>query len=262
MFYALARNQIPTGPYRFEHILQDIQTLNDWALEGRLELTAVSIHAYAYIHDRYALLDCGASMGERYGPLLVARAPIALDRLAHGTIAVPGTTTTAFLVLCLMLGTSRFQYKPMPFDAILQAVADGQADAGLIIHEGQLTYTDLGLCKLVDLGQWWFDQTHLPLPLGGNVIRRDLPAQALRDVPALLRQSIHYALDHRPDALQYALQFARHISPDLADRFIGMYVNQWTLGYGPVGRHAVRELLDRAHKAGLTPPVSDLDFLA
>jgi len=261
MFYALARGLIATGQYRFEHVLKDIQTLNEWALEGRLEVTAVSIHAYPYVQDRYALLDHGSSMGDRYGPLLVARQPIPAERLAQAVIAVPGTMTTAFLVLSLMLGKDRFKYHVMPFDEILQAVADGQADAGLIIHEGQLTYADQGLVKIVDLGQWWFDQTNLPLPLGGNCIRRDLPPEDISKVAALLHESIKFSLDHRPDAIRYALQYARDMGQDLADRFVGMYVNKWTLSYGDVGRQAVRELLDRGHQAGIVPAAERLDFI-
>ena len=261
MFYALAHGLIVTGQYRFEHVLKDIQTLNEWALTGRLEVTAVSIHAYPYVQDRYALLDHGSSMGDRYGPLLVAREPIPTERLAQTTIAVPGTMTTAFLVLSLMLGKDRFKYRVIPFDKILQAVADGQADAGLIIHEGQLTYADQGLVKIVDLGQWWFDQTNLPLPLGGNCIRRDLPAEDISKVAALLHESIKFSLDHRPDAIKYALQYARDMGQDLADRFVGMYVNKWTLSYGDVGRQAVRELLHRGHQAGIVPAVKQLDFV-
>jgi len=261
MFYALARGLIATGRYRFEHVLKDIQTLNEWALEGRLEVTAVSIHAYPYVQDRYGLLDHGSSMGDRYGPLLVARQPIPAERLAQAVIAVPGTMTTAFLVLSLMLGKDRFKYRVIPFDEILQAVADGQADAGLIIHEGQLTYADQGLVKIVDLGQWWFDQTKLPLPLGGNCIRRDLPAEEISQVAALLHESIRFSLDHRPDAIEYALQYARDMGQDLADRFVGMYVNKWTLSYGDVGRQAVRELLDRGHQAGIVPAAERLDFI-
>jgi len=261
MFYALARGLIATGQYRFEHVLKDIQTLNEWALAGRLEVTAVSIHAYPYVRDRYALLDHGSSMGDRYGPLLVAREPIPTEQLAQTTIAVPGTMTTAFLVLSLMLGKDRFKYRVIPFDQILQAVADGQADAGLIIHEGQLTYADQGLVKIVDLGQWWFDQTNLPLPLGGNCIRRDLPAEDISKVAALLHESIKFSLDHRPDAIKYALQYARDMGQDLADRFVGMYVNKWTLSYGDVGRQAVRELLHRGHQAGIVPAVKQLDFI-
>jgi 1,4-dihydroxy-6-naphthoate synthase len=244
MFYGLARDLIATGRYRFEHILKDIQTLNEWALEGQLEVTAISIHAYPYVQGRYALLDHGSSMGDRYGPLLVARESLSAEQLANATIAVPGTMTTAFLVLSLMLGNDSFKYRVMPFDTILQAVADGQADAGLIIHEGQLTYGDQGLVKIVDLGQWWFEQTDLPLPLGGNCIRRDLGEKAIKDVAALLHKSIKFSLDHRDEAVEYALQYARDMDKDLADRFVGMYVNEWTLSYGQKGRQAVRELLE------------------
>jgi len=261
MFYALAKELIPTGPYVFEHILQDIQTLNDWAVEGRLEVTAISIHAYPYVQDKYALLDSGSSMGDRYGPLVVARRPMQPDELAKMTIAVPGKMTTAFLALSLMLGKDGFTYKVMPFDAILGAVALGEADAGLIIHEGQLTFEQQGLVRVVDMGQWWYEQTQLPLPLGGNVIRRDLPQQALTEVPKLLTESIRYSLDHRAEAVEHALQFARDMDIALADRFVGMYVNEWTLSYGEVGQQAVRELLRRGHEAGITPAGEQIEFL-
>ncbi|HUW81679.1 MAG TPA: MqnA/MqnD/SBP family protein [Phycisphaerae bacterium] len=261
MFYALAKELISTGPYVFEHILKDIQTLNDWAVEGRLEVTAISIHAYPYVQDKYVLLDSGSSMGDRYGPLVVARRPMQPAELAKVTIAVPGKMTTAFLALSLMLGKDAFDYKVMPFDAILGAVALGEADAGLIIHEGQLTFEQQGLVRVVDMGQWWYEQTQLPLPLGGNVIRRDLPQAALTEVPKLLNESIRYSLDHRTEAVEHALQFARDMDITLADQFVGMYVNEWTLSYGEVGRQAVRELLRRGHEAGITPAVEQIEFL-
>ena len=260
MFYGLAKGLIDAGPYQVEHILRDIQTLNEWALEGRLEVTAISIHAYPYVADKYALLECGSSMGDQYGPMIVAREAIDLDRLSEVTIAVPGTMTTAFLVLSIMLGKDAFRYEVMPFDTIIQAVADGKVDAGLIIHEGQLTYASAGLTKLVDLGQWWHEQTDLPLPLGGNVIRRDL-GDHIGPVADLLKRSIQFSLDHRTDALQYALQYARDMNIDLADEFVGMYVNQWTLGYGPKGHQAVRELLQRGHTAGITPSPGEIAFV-
>ena len=261
MFYALAKELIATGPYVFEHILRDIQTLNDWAVEGRLEVTAISIHAYPYVQAKYALLDSGSSMGDRYGPVVVARRPMQPAELAKVTIAVPGEMTTAFLALSLMLGKDAFTYKVMPFDAILGAVALGEADAGLIIHEGQLTFEQLGLVRVVDLGQWWYEQTQLPLPLGGNVIRRDLPEPALTEVPKLLNESIRYSLDHRTEAVEHALQFARDMDTTLADQFVGMYVNEWTLSYGEVGQRAVRELLRRGHEAGITPAVGQIEFV-
>ena len=257
MFYALAKGKIPTGVYRFEHELVDIETLNRRAFSGELELTAVSLHAYAHLTDRYLLCACGASMGDRYGPMLVAAKPCTLDSLRHARIAVPGTLTTAFLVAGMCLG-KEFSHVAVPFDRILDAVRDGHyegqpVDAGLVIHEGQLTYQESGLHLIVDLGAWWFEQTGLPLPLGANAIRKDLGPIAIRDVHGLLLESIRYGLEHRQDALDYALGFGRGLDRDKADRFVGMYVNQWTLDFGPRGRQAVAELLARGHAAGLIP---------
>lgn len=257
MFYALARQKLDTGRYRFEHQLMDIETLNRWALEGRLELTAVSLHAYAYMADRYVLCTCGASMGEGYGPIVVVRRgqpPAALNRT---TIAVPGTLTTAYLVLRLYLGRD-FPHCVVPFDQILEAVEAGQYQgqpigAGLVIHEGQLTYGDQGLELALDLGRWWLQTTGLPLPLGANAVRQDLGPQAMRQIDGLLRQSIEYALRHRDEALKYALHFGRGLSPAQAEQFVGMYVNPWTLNWGPRGRQACRELFDRASAAGVLP---------
>ena len=265
MFYALAKEKIPTGKYRFEHQLVDIETLNRRALAAELELTAVSVHAYAYLSRLYVLCSCGASIGDRYGPMVVARQPWALEELAQKTIAVPGTLTTAFLTLGLCLGKP-FSYLVVPFDEILDAVAAGQyggdpVDAGLVIHEGQLTYAQQGLSMLVDLGQWWFDQTGLPLPLGANAIRRDLGPERIRDVHRLLLQSIVYGLEHREEALQHALGFGRGLDRQLADRFVGMYVNHWTLDFGPAGRKAVAELLSRGHAAGLVPSLIVPEFV-
>ncbi|MFQ6048227.1 MAG: menaquinone biosynthesis family protein [Phycisphaerae bacterium] len=260
MFYGLACGRIETGRYEIEQVLRDIQTLNEWALQARLEVTAISIHAYPYVQDCYLLLDCGASMGQGYGPVVVARRSMPLADLAGATVAVPGTMTTAFLVLSLLLGKDGFKYRVMPFDAILPAVAAGQAEAGLIIHEGQLTYQDDKLVKLIDLGQWWAQQTHLPLPLGGNVIRRDLGREAIAELAGLLRGSIVFSLEHRREAIDHALQYARGMDRDLAERFVGMYVNRWTLSYGQPGRQAVAELLDRAHRAGITPRPARLEF--
>ncbi len=257
MFYALAKEKIPTGKYRFEHQLVDIETLNRRALAGELELTAVSVHAYAHLSRLYVLCSCGASIGERYGPMLVARRQWPLEELARKTIAVPGTLTTAYLTLGLCLGKP-FAYLVVPFDKILDAVAAGQyggvaIDAGLVIHEGQLTYAQQGLELLVDLGQWWFDRTGLPLPLGANAIRKDLGHQRIHEVHQLLKQSIVYGLEHRDEALDYALGFGRGLDRQLADRFVRMYVNHWTLDFGPSGRQAVAELLARGHAAGLIP---------
>jgi 1,4-dihydroxy-6-naphthoate synthase len=261
MFYALARERIDAGPYRFEHELADIETLNRRAERGELEVSAISFAAYPYVRERYALLACGCSMGDGYGPMVVAREALAAEQLRGLTIAVPGERTTAFLALNLCLGRGTFQHVVMPFDAILQAVVDGRVDAGLIIHEGQLTYARLGLHCVVDLGAWWLEQTGLPLPLGGNVIRRDLGEPVMRDVAALLRQSIEYALAHRDEAMAYAESFGRELDRPLTDRFVGMYVNRWTLDYGDRGRAAVRELLTRAHTAGLTPPCGEIAFV-
>ena len=265
MFYALAKAKIPTGAYRFEHQLVDIETLNRRALAGELELTAVSVHAYAHLSRLYVLCCCGASMGDRYGPMVVARRPWTLEELAERTIAVPGTLTTAFLPLGLCLGKP-FSHVVVPFDKILDAVAAGQyggvaVDAGLVIHEGQLTYARQGLLLLVDLGQWWFQWTGLPLPLGANAIRRDLGHQRIREVHRLLKQSIVYGLEHRDDALDYALGFGRGLDRQLADRFVGMYVNDWTLDFGPRGRQAVAELLARGHAAGLVPSLVVPEFV-
>ena len=260
MFYALAAGKIDTGRWAFKHVLQDIQTLNQRALRGELDITAISIHAYPYVKDRYALTHCGASMGDHYGPMVVARSarthphsPQTIDDLRGKRLAVPGEKTTAFLVLNLMLGQGNFDYEVVMFDQILDAVERGRYDAGLIIHEGQLTYARHGLDLVVDLGQWWYEQTDLPLPLGGNVIRRDLGPEALGEVAGILKRSIEYGLAHRGEAVEYALQFARDMGHDLADRFVGMYVNDWTLDLGPTGRAAVVELLTRAHAANLTP---------
>lgn len=272
MFHALANDRIDTGRYRFLHELQDIETLNRRAFQGELELTAVSLHGYAYLTDRYALCSCGASMGDGYGPMVVAREPLDREALKGGVIAVPGTLTTAFLTLSLWLGgrgaaageagaTGDFRYEVHPFDEILNLVESGRVDAGLIIHEGQLTYQNQGLQCLVDLGVWWMEETGLPLPLGGNAIRRDLGRQAMEEVTALLKQSIQYGLEHRADALIHALQYGRDLDRSQADKFVGMYVNDWTLDFGPRGRQAIVELLGRGHRAGLIPHAVDVEFI-
>jgi 1,4-dihydroxy-6-naphthoate synthase len=260
MFYALAHDKLETGPLRFRHELQDIETLNRRALRGELEVTAVSIHAYAQLLDKYALLPSGCSMGDRYGPMVVARRPMSIAELKQVRIAVPGTMTTAFLTLRLLLPEG-FAFEVMPFDQILPAVADGRFDAGLIIHEGQLTFQNQGLHLVVDLGVWWQDRTGLPLPLGGNVVRRDLGFPTISLISRLLKESIRYALDHRDAALAYALQYARDMDMSLADRFVGMYVNDWTLDYGPRGREAVRRLLDEGHRAGVIPAPVAVEFV-
>jgi 1,4-dihydroxy-6-naphthoate synthase len=265
MFYALAAGKIDTGRYRFSHELADIETLNRRALQGELELTAISVHAYAFLAHRYILCSCGASMGDRYGPLVVARWSMARDELAGGTIAVPGLRTTAYLALRLCLGVD-FDYVLVPFDRILDAVSAGQyegrrIDAGLIIHEGQLTYSDERLQLIVDTGRWWFEHTGLPLPLGANAIRIDLGDEAIRDVHALLRRSIEYGLEHRGEALAYAMGFGRGLDRAKADQFVEMYVNDWTLDFGPVGRQAVARLLAEGHAAGVIPTLVLPEFV-
>jgi 1,4-dihydroxy-6-naphthoate synthase len=259
MFYALTHDKLDNGGLRFVHQLEDIETLNKRALKGELEVSAVSIHAFAYLADHYALLGSGSSMGDRYGPTLVTREPKTLEDLRHATIAIPGLLTTAYLALQLCLGRD-VPIVVMPFDEILPAVAQGHVDAGLLIHEGQLYYGDRGLHKVVDLGEWWYEQTGLPLPLGGNVVRKDLGAEMVSRIARLLKASIRYALDHRQEALDYALGFARDLDPALADRFVGMYVNDWTIDYGPRGREAVRTLMARAEQAGIVPGPLRVEF--
>jgi 1,4-dihydroxy-6-naphthoate synthase len=260
MFYALTHDRLDTGGLQFVHQLEDIETLNQRALRGELEVSAVSIHAFAHLSDRYALLSSGASMGDRYGPTLVARRKLRPEELQGRTIAIPGKLTSAYLTLQLCLGKD-VSVTVLPFDKILDAVVEGRVDAGLLIHEGQLYYADRGLHKVIDLGQWWFDETGLPLPLGGNVVRKDLGQETVHRIARLLRDSIRYALDHRQEAMAYALQYARDLDPALADQFVGMYVNHWTLDYGPRGREAVRLLLGRAAEAGLVPGPLDIQFV-
>ena len=259
MFYALAEGHIDTGELDFVHQLQDIETLNRRAMAGELEVTAVSIHAYAYISDRYALLPHGASMGEGYGPRLVARSSLGRDGLAGRTVAVPGKLTSAYLALRLFEPNVRPVV--VPFDGIMEYVAEGNADAGLIIHEGQLTYRDEGLELVADLGEWWAEETGgLPLPLGGNVIRRDLGPDLMREVSGYLRASIAYGLDHRAAALAHARQYGRGLDEHQTDEFVGMYVNRRTLDYGPDGREAVQLLLDRGYEAGIIPRRVKVEF--
>ena len=260
MFYALAHDKLDTGDLQFRHELQDIETLNRRALRGELEVTAISIHAYASLLDKYALLPSGCSMGDRYGPMVVARRPLSVEQLKTARIAVPGTLTTAFLALRLLLPDG-FAFEVLPFDHILNAVAEGRFDAGLIIHEGQLTFQNQGLHLVVDLGVWWQEKTGLPLPLGGNVVRRDLGPQTMRTISRLLKESIRYSLEHRDAALEYALQYARDMDKTLADRFVGMYVNDWTLDYGERGREAVRRLLAEGHRAGVIAHPVNVEFV-
>ena len=260
MFWALAADQIDTRGFEFEHVLRDIQTLNDWALEGRLEATAISLHAYPYVQDRYAVLPHGASMGSGYGPIVVAREPITREQLQAVEVVVPGRMTTAFLVLRLYLGD--FRFREVPFDEILDEVKSGRADAGLLIHEGQLTYQAEGLEKVVDLGEWWLLETGLPLPLGINVARRNLGPEVLHDLSEVLRDSIQAGLDNRGEAMEYALGFGRGLDTELADRFVGMYVNDYTCDYGEEGRAAVAELLRRGDELGAFPARVHLDFVS
>ena len=275
MFYAMAENKIDLRGYRFEHRLEDIQTLNERAMRGELHISAISIHAYAYARDKYALLPCGASMGDGYGPMVVAveekRPTSNVQRptfnaederrewLRGKRIAVPGKMTSAFLALQLYMG--EFDHVVIPFDKIFDALKAGEADAGLIIHEGQLTYAGQGLKLIVDLGKWWREETGLPLPLGANAIRRDLGQTVMEEVTALLRQSIEYGLDHRQEALEHALQYGRDLDRSKADTFVGMYVNDWTLDFGERGREAVATLLRRGHEAGIIPQPVELEFI-
>jgi len=259
MFWALAAGEIDPRGFEFEHVLHDIQTLNELALEGRLEVTAISLHSYPSVQDRYVLLPHGASMGSGYGPIVVAREPLSEDDLRGMEIAVPGRMTTAFLVLRLRLG--EFAWREVPFDKIMDEVLSGDAEAGLLIHEGQLTYASAGLQKVVDLGEWWLAETGLPLPLGVNVARRDLGPEVLRDLSAVLAESIRAGLDNRERALEYALQFGRGLDNELADRFVGMYVNELTEDYGEEGRKAVRELLRRGEEIGAFEEPVNVEFV-
>jgi 1,4-dihydroxy-6-naphthoate synthase len=258
MFYALAKEKLQTGKFRFSHTLQDIETLNRKALDGVYEITAVSFHAYVFIADRYILLPSGASMGDRYGPMIVTREVTNPNELAGKKIAVPGTMTTAYLLLKLY--QPDFEEVVIPFDKIMDAVKEGSVDAGLLIHEGQLTYASHQLHKVMDFGEWWDRESGLPLPLGGNVIRRDLGQEDIAEISRLLKESIQYGLDHRKEALDYAMQFARDLDVETADRFVGMYVNERTVDYGEEGRRAVQFLFDRAHEAGLIPKAIQAEF--
>jgi 1,4-dihydroxy-6-naphthoate synthase len=266
MFYALAKDELDTGHFRFEHELVDIEMLNRRAFAGELELTALSLHAYAYLADKYILCTCGASMGDNYGPMLVARDERTIESLRGKMIAVPGTLTTAFLTLRMCLGPD-FKHVVVPFDQILDVVAAGQhggqpIDAGLIIHEGQLTFGEQNLKLVVDLGQWWMRETGLPLPLGANGIRKDLGPEAIVEINRLLKESIRYGLAHRQAALDYAQGYGRGLDRAKADQFVGMYVNDWTLDFGDRGRRAVRELLARGHAAGVIPKLVVPEFVA
>jgi len=260
MFYGLATNKVRVPGLRFTHTLCDIETLNRKAMEGVYDVTAISFHAYPYIQDHYALLPTGGSVGDGYGPMIVAPRAYSVADIKQKRIAVPGTLTTAYLVLKLF--APGIETDVVPFDQIIPQVLDGRQEAGLIIHEGQLTYDKSGLHRIVDLGKWWQKVTGLPLPLGGNAIRRSLGPELMSSVGSALRESIQYAIDHREEALSYAMQFARDLDAQLADRFVGMYVNERTLDYGPDGREAVRRLLDMGHAAGIIPQESRVDFAA
>jgi 1,4-dihydroxy-6-naphthoate synthase len=259
MFYGLATNKLETEGLKFEHTLKDIQTLNEDAKNGVYDVTAVSFHAYAYISDKYALLPHGASIGDKYGPIVVAKEPRKPEEIGNMTIAIPGELTSAFLALRLY--NQKFDYIVVPFDQIIDAVQSGKADAGLLIHEGQLFYKQLGLDKVLDLGEWWHERTGLPLPMGGNVIRRDLGPELMKQVSKHLHRSIQYSMDNREDALAYAMQFARDMSPDVADRFVAMWVNDLTLDYGERGREGVRRLLQEGYDAGIIPNRVQVDFV-
>ena len=259
MFYGLATNKLETDGIKFEHTLKDIQTLNEDAKNGVYDVTAVSFHAYAYIADKYALLPHGASIGDKYGPILVSKEPRKPDEIGNMTIAVPGELTSAFLALRIY--NDKFNYKVVPFDQIIDAVIKGDVDAGLLIHEGQLFYKQMGLDKIIDLGEWWHERTGLPLPMGGNAIRRELGPEMMKKVSNHLHRSIVYSMENREDALAYAMQFARDMAPELADRFVAMWVNDLTLDYGDRGREAVRLLLEEGHNHGIIPHRVEVDFV-
>lgn len=264
MFYGLAKNLVPANGFAFEHILQDIQTLNERATRGELDITAVSIHAYAYVSDQYALLPSGASMGDGYGPMLVAKQKFSREEILKKKIAVPGTMTSAFLALQLWLEKSgkELDYVVVPFDQIFQSVRSGAADVGLIIHEGQLTYRNEGLVVCEDLGIWWGRENDgLPLPLGGNVIHKRFEPAVRKQISDILTASIQFSLNHRAEAVQHALQYARDMGSDLADQFVGMYVNHWTLDYGERGRKSIQLFLNRAYERGLIPHQQKLEFV-
>jgi len=261
MFYGIAAKKVDTAGFEIEQVLEDIESLNRRALEGELEVSAVSIHAYSHFRDRYALMPCGASMGDGYGPLVVARSPIKRDDLTSTRIAVPGTLTSAFLALRIFLGRE-FSYHVVPFDQILEAVKQGAADAGLIIHEGQLTFEQEGLQSVVDLGAWWAERTGgLPLPLGANAVRKDLGRETMRELTRILRDSIAYGLDHRAEALGYALRYGRGLDAELTDRFVGMYVNDLTRDYGERGRKAIETFLEEGRATGLVPDAGPVEFV-
>jgi 1,4-dihydroxy-6-naphthoate synthase len=259
MFYALATHKLATPGYKYTHILSDIQTLNEAAQLETYDVTAISFAAYPELREKYVLLDCGASFGEGYGPIVVASKSMKKEELKGRRVAVPGLKTSAYLTLKLF--EPDFEPVVMPFDKILDAVEDQMVEAGLLIHEGQLLFPQMGLHRVIDLGVWWQEQTGLPLPLGGNAVRRSLGPELGRQIAKTIRESVEYGLEHREDALKYAMQFARDMETELADKFVGMYVNKWTLGYGERGRKAVSELIRRGTEAGLVPPPPSVEFL-
>jgi len=259
MFYALAKDKLDTQGLKVNQVLKDIQSLNQDAINGKYEVSAISFAAYPLVSNRYALMPCGASMGFKYGPMVVAKPGIKKEDLQNLTVAIPGKLTTAFLTMNMWM--PGLKVVEVAFDQILETVRDGKADAGLIIHEGQLTYQTMGLEKIVDLGQWWFDETGLPLPLGGNVIRKDLGAELIELSTKLLKGSIEYSLAHRKEALEYALEFARDMPPELADKFVGMYVNEMTVDYGDLGRTAISRLFAEAHKRGVIKEPVQVEFV-
>ena len=261
MFWALAANEIDTHGFEFEHVLSDIATLNDWAREGRLEVTAISLHTYPHVQDRYVLLPHGASMGSGYGPVVVSREPMGIAELRNVEVAIPSKTTTAFLVLKMIMG-GEFDCREVPYEQVLDEVSSGRADAGLVIREGQLLYESHGLQKVVDLGEWWLLETGLPLPLGVNVARRDLGEETLHELSQVLSESIQAGLANRNEALRYAMQSGNGLDDRLADRFVGMYVNELTCDYGEEGRDAVRELFSRAEAAGAYGAPVRVEFVA
>lgn len=259
MFYGLATNKLETEGLKFEHTLKDIQSLNEDARNGVFDVTAISFHAYAYVADKYALLPHGASIGDKYGPILVSKEPRTTDEIGRMKIAIPGELTSAFLALRIYNGD--FQYEVVPFDKIIDAVLEGKVDAGLLIHEGQLFYKQMGLDKVLDLGEWWHERTGLPLPMGGNVIRRGLGDELMKQISKHLHRSILYSMENREDALSYAMQFARDMAPELADRFVAMWVNDLTLDYGERGKEGVRRLLKEGFDAGIIPHEVDIQFV-
>lgn len=259
MFYGLATNKLETDGLKFEHTLKDIQSLNEDAKNGVFDVTAISFHAYAYVADKYALLPHGASIGDKYGPIVVSKEPRSADVIGSMKIAIPGELTSAYLALRIF--NPNFEYVVYPFDEIIEAVQKDKVDAGLLIHEGQLFYNQMGLHKVLDLGEWWYAKTGLPLPMGGNVIRRDLGKDLMKQVSKHLHASIVYSMENREDALAYAMQFARDMQPELADRFVAMWVNDLTLDYGDRGREAVKRLMAEGHKAGIIPHKVKIDFV-